>query len=116
MTAISDATTMQRHHSHAQRIAELEQELAKMKTSSTVNTANAFPFGKYGYNVMLCHEPLAGAFCFLPRTVTSASPLSCASVLPGPSAKSAMRQRATYKDVATRVSLDYPMIFCRGTE
>ena len=57
MTAVSDAIVPQRVHSQAQqRIAELEQELAKMKTSSAVNTAAAaaFPFSNYGYSVEYC--------------------------------------------------------------
>ena len=59
MTAASDATIPHRVHSQAQqRIAELELELAKMKASSTVNTAAAaFPFRNYGYNVEYCPEP-----------------------------------------------------------
>ena len=58
MTAASDAAMPHRVHSQAhQRIAELEQELAKMKASSTVNTAAAaFPFSNYGYNVEYCSE------------------------------------------------------------
>ena len=68
MTAASDATVPHRVLSQAQqRIAELKQELAKMKTSSTVNTAAAaFPFGNYGYNVEYCSGPAEEFRCVTP--------------------------------------------------
>ena len=72
MSAASEAPISHRVHSQAQqRIIELEQELAKMKASSSVNAAAAaFPFGNYGYNVEYCSEPQD---TLRPLAVTSSS-------------------------------------------
>ena len=57
MTAVSDATALHKQFLQSpQRVDELERELAKMQTPSSVNTANAFPFSNYGYNVEYCPD------------------------------------------------------------
>ena len=139
MTAMSEATVQQRVLTQAQqRIAELEQELAKAKAPAAVNTAAAFPFGNFGnfgYNVEYCSE-LEDTLRSLAVTSSSAKPadplrpLAVTSSFAGPadplrplaatsspatsgaSSKSALRHKTTYKDAASHVSFssDVPAV------
>ena len=57
MTAASDEPTLQMQlHHKTLGVTQQERDLAKMQTSSSVNTACAFPFSNYGFNADTCQD------------------------------------------------------------